>query len=158
MLAIGFVGRPLRTSTALSKIPNLVSLTSNSSHHLGTQKLVNLDIPSALSSRVVNALKANPRTVDLRALAPHFYSLVIGFLDTAEEEEGDYEEQIVAVLSETFKKRAAEIADHAHNPRGALGEGAEFLRGLDEEERLLFRAAHDSAKAIRKWMGEMKRG
>ncbi len=34
-----------------------------------------------------------------------------------------------------FKKRAAEIADHAHNARGALGEGAEFLRGLDEMER-----------------------
>lgn len=38
-------------------------------------------------------------------------------------------------VGQTFKKRAAEIADHAHNPRGALGEGAEFLRGLDEMER-----------------------
>lgn len=38
-------------------------------------------------------------------------------------------------MVQTFKKRAAEIADHAHNPRGALGEGAEFLRGLDEMER-----------------------
>ena len=36
---------------------------------------------------------------------------------------------------QTFKARAAEIADHAHNPRGALGEGVEFLRGLDEMER-----------------------
>lgn len=36
---------------------------------------------------------------------------------------------------QTFKKRAAEIADHAHNPRGAVGEGVEFLRGLDETER-----------------------
>lgn len=36
---------------------------------------------------------------------------------------------------QSFKKRAKEIADQAHNPRGALGEGAEFLRGLDEEER-----------------------
>ncbi len=39
------------------------------------------------------------------------------------------------VFGQTFKQRAAEIADHAHNPRGALGEGAEFLRGLDEMER-----------------------
>lgn len=37
--------------------------------------------------------------------------------------------------AQTFKARAAEIADHAHNPRGALGEGVEFLRGLDEMER-----------------------
>lgn len=36
---------------------------------------------------------------------------------------------------QTFKERAAEIADHAHNPRGALGEAQDFLRGLDELER-----------------------
>ena len=36
---------------------------------------------------------------------------------------------------QTFKKRAAEISDHAHNPRGAVGEGVDFLRGLDESER-----------------------
>jgi len=27
------------------------------------------------------------------------------------------------------------IADHANNPRGALGDGVEFLRGLDDTER-----------------------
>jgi len=42
---------------------------------------------------------------------------------------------LIENISQTFKKRAAEIADHAHNPRGALGEGAEFLNGLDEMER-----------------------
>lgn len=36
---------------------------------------------------------------------------------------------------QTFKERAAEIADHAHNPRGVLGEAQDFLRGLDEMER-----------------------
>lgn len=56
----------------------------------------------------------------------------------------------------TFKKRAAEIADHAHNPRGAMGEGADFLRGLDETERQLFRAAHDSGKAMKEWMANSK--
>jgi GINS complex subunit 3 len=55
------------------------------------------------------------------------------------------------ISSQTFKKRAADIADHAHNHRGALGEGADFLRGLDETERQLFRAGHDSAKAVRDW-------
>ncbi|KAJ9635149.1 DNA replication protein [Coniosporium tulheliwenetii] len=79
--------------------------------------------------RVLNALKADPRTVDLRALAPHFYALGARMLELFEEEEvGD-------VLSETFKQRAAVLADQAHNPRGAMGEGADFLRGLDEQER-----------------------
>ncbi|KAI9673225.1 MAG: DNA replication protein [Caeruleum heppii] len=121
------------------------------SQRMGTPPFIVLDIPTALSHRVMNALKADPRTVDLRALAPHFYLLGARILELFEEEE------MVEILSETFKRRAAEIADHAHNPRGAMGEGVEFLRGLDETERQLFRAAHDDAKAMRAWMGEMKR-
>ncbi|KAA6410891.1 MAG: DNA replication complex GINS PSF3 [Lasallia pustulata] len=118
---------------------------------LGNSAIVSLDLPDTLSPRVLNALKADPKTVDLRALAQHFYGLAARVLNLFEEEE------IVDILTETFKKRAAEIADHAHNPRGALGEGAEFLRGLDEMERQLFRSAHDSAKAMRIWMGELKK-
>ncbi len=91
--------------------------------------MLNLDLPPSISPRVLNALKADPRTVDLRALASHFYELAARVLELFEEDE------VVDVLSETFKKRAAEIADHAHNPKGALGEGAEFLRGLEEMER-----------------------
>ncbi|GKZ27087.1 DNA replication protein [Aspergillus brasiliensis] len=118
---------------------------------LGTSRLVTLDLPSALSERVTNALKADPRTVDLRSLAPHFYSLSERTLELFEEEE------LVEVLSNTFKKRSAVIADHAHNPQGALGQGADFLRGLDETERQLFRVAHDSAKETRVWAGEAKK-
>jgi GINS complex subunit 3 len=73
------------------------------------------------------------------------------------------------VLTETFRVRAVEIGDHAKNAggRGAAGvigvgggvgtEGVEFLRGLDEWERGLFRVAHDSARAMRIWMGEVKK-
>lgn len=74
-------------------------------------------------------MKADPRTVDIRALAPHFYALGARMLELFEEDD------LVDVLSDSFKKRAKEIADQAHNPRGALGEGADFLRGLDEQER-----------------------
>ena len=46
------------------------------SGRLGTgQDLATLDIPAALSPRVQNALKADPKTVELRGLATHFYSL-----------------------------------------------------------------------------------
>ncbi|KAL4782849.1 hypothetical protein BJX76DRAFT_368842 [Aspergillus varians] len=118
---------------------------------LGTSRLVTLDIPSALSERVMNALKADPRTVDLRSLAPNYYRLSARVLELFEEEE------MVDILSNTFKKRAAEIADHAHNPKGALGGGVEFLQCLDETERQLFRVAHDSAKETRIWAGEAKK-
>ncbi|KAJ5268226.1 hypothetical protein N7524_005685 [Penicillium chrysogenum] len=118
---------------------------------LGTSRLVTLDMPEALSERVMNALKADPRTLDLRALAPHFYNLSERILELFEEEE------MVDVLGDAFKKRAADIADHAHNSRGAVGGGVDFLRGLDETERQLFRVAHDRAKDMRIWTGEAKR-
>lgn len=106
-------------------------------------------MPDALAERVMNALKADPRTVDLRALAPHFYTLSERILEIFEEEEmvdvlidvssprprPPLRELLINCRMQTFKKRAAEISDHAHNPRGAVGEGVDFLRGLDESER-----------------------
>ena len=57
------------------------------SQNLNSSALVTLDIPKALSSRVMNALKADPCTVDLRAQAPHFYNLGARMLELFEEEE-----------------------------------------------------------------------
>jgi GINS complex subunit 3 len=48
--------------------------------------LVTLDFPPPLQQRVINALKADPRTVDLRAQAPHFYSLGARMLEMFEDE------------------------------------------------------------------------
>jgi len=125
-----------------------------------SKSLATLDLPACLSSRVINALKADPKSVDLRAQAQHFYSLGARMLDLFEEDE------ILDVLTETFRVRAAEIGDHAANA-GAVGarnvgvgvstDGVEFLRGLDETERQLFRVSHDSAKAQRQWMNEVKK-
>jgi GINS complex subunit 3 len=121
---------------------------SRSSTTAGTN--LTLDLPGALNTKVTNALKADARTVDLRALAPHFYALGARLLDLFEEDE------LADTLTESFRKRAGEIADMAYNSRN-VGEGAEFLRGLDEEERQLFRMAHDGAKSVRIWMTELKK-
>ncbi|KAI5283617.1 DNA replication protein, partial [Ascosphaera acerosa] len=99
-----------------------------SSRH-GANPVVSLDLPKALSEPVMNALKADPRFVDVRGQAPHFYRLAVRILALLEDDEID------DVLVESLKKRAVDIFNHAHNPRGALGEGVEFLRGLDETER-----------------------
>ena len=76
-----------------------------------------------------------------------------------------------ADAAQSFKKRAKEIADLASHSGGTtLGEGAEFLRGLDEEERkrgsslvlvqatdgAVFRVAHDDSKAVRSWIAQEK--
>src|SRR5690242_8893706 len=97
------------------------------SQSLNTQSLVTLDPPTALSHRVLNALKADPRTVDLRALAPHFYNLGARILELFDEEEmievlSDVSFRFVRVnimlmCLKTYKARAAVIADQAHNPR-----------------------------------------
>ncbi|KAJ5168202.1 DNA replication complex GINS protein psf3 [Penicillium canariense] len=119
---------------------------------LGTSRLVTLDMPDALAERVMNALKADPRTVDLRALAPHFYTLSERILEIFEEEE------MVDVLSDTFKKRAAEISDQAHNPRGRWARASTFSVGsMRMNGSVMFRAAHDRAKQMRIWAGEAKR-
>ena len=107
----------------------------------------------------------------------------------------DAEDELVDTLSDTFRRRTIEIADHAVNPKGALGEGTEFLMGLEESERqsmynndngalpftvrdnvvskgkrkefiadhegclrgiVVFRAAHDSTKAMKSWRQEKK--
>lgn len=46
-----------------------------------------LDLPDAIRPRVLNALKADPKTVDLREKATHFYDLAARVLELFEEEE-----------------------------------------------------------------------
>lgn len=60
----------------------------------GENSLANLDMPDALGSRVLNALRADPRSVDLRAQAVWFYGLGERMLELFDEEE------VVDVLEE----------------------------------------------------------
>ena len=59
-----------------------------------SQTLCTLDLPASISPRVLAALKAGPKTVDLRQLASHYYELAARVLELFEEEE------VVDVLSE----------------------------------------------------------
>jgi len=52
-----------------------------------SQPMISLDFPAPLQQRVINALKADPKTVDLRAQAPHFYALGARILDLFEDED-----------------------------------------------------------------------
>ncbi|KAK5013756.1 DNA replication protein, partial [Cryomyces antarcticus] len=51
---------------------------------VGTQ-LIELDLPDALSTRIMNVLQADAKTVDIRALAPHFYTLAARILELFDE-------------------------------------------------------------------------
>lgn len=119
-----------------------------------SKSLVSLDLPASFAPHVINALKADPKSVDLRALAPNFYGLGARVLELFEEQE------ICDVLIQTWRARAKEIDDHARHAgtsqRHVGSSGVEFLRGLDEAERNLFRASHDGCKALGIWIGEKK--
>lgn len=67
----------------------------------GSQPLVTLDFPAPLQQRVVNALKADPNSVDLRAQAAHFYPLGARIMDLFEDDD------IVDVLIEVIFPRGA---------------------------------------------------
>jgi len=68
------------------------------------------------------------------------------------------EEDVEKVLMDTWRIRAAEIGDFAAAGGKSGGGGdREFLGGLDESERALFRVAHEGSKAVKVWMGEMRK-
>ena len=52
-----------------------------------SSSLASLDMPAALGQRVMNALRADPKSVDLRAQAQWFYGLGERMLELFEEEE-----------------------------------------------------------------------
>ena len=52
-----------------------------------SSSLASLDMPPALGPRVLNALRADPKSVDLRAQAQWFYGLGERMLELFEEEE-----------------------------------------------------------------------
>lgn len=67
-------------------------LAVSNSNNPGQAALVTLDFPPPLQTRVINALEADPKSVDIRAQAPHYYALGAKVLELFEDD------QIVEVL------------------------------------------------------------
>ncbi|KAK0649299.1 DNA replication complex GINS protein psf-3 [Cercophora newfieldiana] len=145
-------------------LAELLAITSTGSSDDQNKSYVAFDLPHALRNDVVQALKAEPLAVPLRDQSAHFYSLATHMMDLSEEPE------LSATLRKTFVRRAAEIALHARKLGGGTGKGdeggsnlgvggagEEFLRGLDEWERRLFRKAHDGTRAGKEWMEKIKK-
>lgn len=161
-------GEPLKAGTNISlplwlaEMLALASTSGGSSADEDAKSFVNLSLPDALSNECIQALKADPRAVQLRQRSMNFYSLATRLMDLFEERELD------SVMRKTFVTRAAEVALHARkmgdgsSKDGAsnLGLGAggdDFSRGLDEWERQLFSKAHGGLKAGKEWMDNVKK-
>lgn len=106
--------------------------------------ILTIDLPPLLSSRVLNALRADPISVDLRQQARYFYAFATRVLELFEEED------VVDVLEMSWKRRSKGVGDVAHASSssgggsggssggaggGGVGEREVFLRGLEEGER-----------------------
>ncbi|OTB12024.1 hypothetical protein K445DRAFT_321512 [Daldinia sp. EC12] len=152
--------QPLKAGTSIGLplwLAEPLALTNRSPNNPedGSNSFVTLDLPPSLSNEVMSALKADPRAVPLRDQSHNFYGLGTRMLDVFEEAE------ICAILRRTFVTRAADIALHARKAGATedmgVGAGEEFLRGLEEWERKLFRKAHEGAKGTKEWMERVKK-
>ncbi|CAG7558952.1 unnamed protein product [Fusarium equiseti] len=111
-----------------------------------------LNLPPCLSTAVLSALKADPRAVPLRDQSPHFYGVGVRMLDLFDEKD------VAEVLRKTFVVRAGEVGLHARKAdEGMGGNGEEFLRGLEEWERGLFRRGHEGVKGAKEWTEKVKK-
>lgn len=91
------------------------TLLIHCSNNPGSQPLITLDFPVPLQQRVINALKADPNSIDLRVQSPHFYTLGARILDLFEDDD------IVDVLTEVSfgvsvheQHRAVRVRTDAH--------------------------------------------
>lgn len=111
-----------------------------------------LNLPPCLSTAVLSALKADPRAVPLRDQSPHFYGVGVRMLDLFDEKD------VAEVLRKTFVVRAGEVGLHARKADEAgVGNGEEFLRGLEEWERGIFRRGHEGVKNAKEWTEKVKK-
>ena len=68
------------------------------------------------------------------------------------------EKDVAEVLRKTFVVRAGEVGLHARKADEAgVGGGEEFLRGLEEWERGIFRRGHEGVKNAKEWTEKVKK-
>ncbi|KAK7049692.1 DNA replication protein [Paramarasmius palmivorus] len=124
----------------------------------------NFNIPAPFSSKVRNALKAEPRSVRLSNLVGAgglWYGFGKTIMDILSDEQGT---DMSDMLTATFKGRLVEVIDQAQHfaalgpvggGGGPTGDSAQaFREGLDATERELFILAQESAKRMKKWYEE----
>ncbi|KAF4585849.1 DNA replication complex GINS protein psf-3 [Ophiocordyceps camponoti-floridani] len=112
-----------------------------------------LNHPPCLSEKIVAALKADARAVSLRDQSAHFFGIGVRMLELFDDRE------LGNVLRSAFVLRATEVGLHARKAEEVFaGQGHDFLRGLDEWERAVFRNGHEGVKATKEWMDRVNKG
>lgn len=144
----GNPGKPLAKGTKLELPAWLAVVLATSELFLESDaSFLNLEEPDFISSKVLNAIKADPRSVDLHSIMSNYYTLI-------EKWAGIYSDAALAEIAMAMlKERALEIDNYASNTSKHVN--SPFLYSLDEFEKRLYRATYESKKQMREWINNI---
>jgi GINS complex subunit 3 len=110
------------------------------------QAFVELLPPSYTSTQILNALKSAPTSLPLSTILKHYYAFIEKWATLFNDEE------LADVIIEVLKARVDEINNFAQVYKGGSSGAGDFISGLDEFEKSLFRVGNDSYREVQKWL------
>lgn len=116
----------------------------------GPQAFIRLVEPEFFSKQFLNFIKTDPLQINLAPYA-YYYKIVAKwsymFNDT----------ELVNLISRTYVDRVSEINDLSFKTNDQFsGDNQEFLNGLENTEKDLFKISHLSYKNMKNWFAETK--
>lgn len=102
--------------------------------------------PDFIAPKVLNAIRADPKSVDLHSIMANFYKLCEKWATMFNEKE------LIDTILMMLKERAMEIDNFASNATKHVS--SPFLLSLDEFEKDLYRITYESKKQMRIWNNE----
>lgn len=105
---------------------------------------IDLSQPDFLNAKVINAIKANPLSIDLHSILTNYYRLSEKWAAMFSDEE------LIEVVLTMLKERAFEINNFACNTNKQSNNN--FIYSLDEFEKKLYKATSVSNKQMRNWI------
>lgn len=105
---------------------------------------IDLSEPEFISSKVANAVKTGPTSIDLHKFLAHYYTLAEKWCTIFTEPE------LVETIMTLFKERATQINNHASNTNKQLNN--DFLYTMDEFEKQLYKITSEASREMKKWL------
>lgn len=102
--------------------------------------------PDFIAPKVLNAIRADPKSVDLHSIMGNYYKLCEKWALMFDEKD------LIDTILIMLKERAMEIDNFASNATKHVN--SPFLLSLDEFEKDLYRITHESKKQMRIWNNE----
>lgn len=106
--------------------------------------------PTYTSTTIFNALKSSPTTIQLNTILKNYYAFIQKWSSLFNDKE------LVNVITEVLKERIDEINNFAQvykgTVTGASTGGGDFIGGLDEFEKQVFKSGNASVKQVKKWL------